>query len=194
MSLFRQAKGQKENSRKNERAWIRMLFREAYLLARDFLIALSFFAFVVYFLIQPFKVEGTSMLPSLKNHGKILVNKIPFRFYEIHRGDIVVFEYPDSARRSFIKRVIGLPGDSVSIRDGIVRINGCQLNEPYVREEFRGHDNMSDVHVTKGHYFVLGDCRTLSSDSRTWGLVPAQAICGKAFFTYWPWGEIGQIR
>ena len=169
-------------------------FLEAYVLTRDFLLALSFFAFVVYFLIQPFKVEGTSMTPSLSDKERIFVDKIRYRFKDIQRGDILVFEFPRDVRKSYIKRVVGLPGDRVAIRDGFVFVNGRILDEPYVYDYFRGRDSMPEVEVKSGHFFVLGDCRSHSCDSRSWGLLPERFIYGKAVFSYWPPGEFGKLR
>ena len=152
-------------------------------------------AFTVFLLLyQPVQVEGTSMLPLLKNHERIVVNKIAYHVESIHRGDIIVFRYPLDPAESFIKRVIGLPGDWVSIRDGQVYVNGRRLKEPYVMPAYLDEETYSPVHVAPGHYYVLGDHRDFSSDSRTWGTVARKYIYGKAVFAYWPLSDVGSLQ
>ena len=152
-------------------------------------------AFTVFLLLyQPVQVEGTSMLPLLKNHERIVVNKIAYHVESIHRGDIIVFHYPLDPAESFIKRVIGLPGDWVSIRDGQVYVNGRRLKEPYVMPAYLDEETCSPVHVAPGHYYVLGDHRDFSSDSRTWGTVARKYIYGKAVFAYWPLSDVGSLQ
>jgi signal peptidase I len=152
-------------------------------------------AFTVFLLLyQPVQVEGTSMLPLLKNHERIVVNKIAYHVESIHRGDIIVFHYPLDPAESFIKRVIGLPGDWVSIRDGQVYVNGRRLKEPYVMPAYLDEETYSPVHVAPGHYYVLGDHRDFSSDSRTWGTVARKYIYGKAVFAYWPLSDVGSLQ
>ena len=152
-------------------------------------------AFTVFLLLyQPVQVEGTSMLPLLKNHERIVVNKIAYHVESIHRGDIIVFRYPLDPAESFIKRVIGLPGDWVSLRDGQVYVNGRRLKEPYVMPAYLDEETYSPVHVAPGHYYVLGDHRDFSSDSRTWGTVARKYIYGKAVFAYWPLSDVGSLQ
>ena len=152
-------------------------------------------AFTVFLLLyQSVQVEGTSMLPLLKNHERIVVNKIAYHVESIHRGDIIVFHYPLDPAESFIKRVIGLPGDWVSIRDGQVYVNGRRLKEPYVMPAYLDEETYSPVHVAPGHYYVLGDHRDFSSDSRTWGTVARKYIYGKAVFAYWPLSDVGSLQ
>jgi signal peptidase I len=194
MSPLEPARGEPVHEKEGGARWFRVLLKEVYLLARDFLVAVFFFAFVVYFLFQPFKVEGTSMTPGLQPEERILVNKISYRFEPVHRGDIVVFEFPEDVSKSYIKRVVGLPGERVAIRDGCVYINGNKLEEPYVSGEHRGHDTMEELRVKRGHYFVLGDSRTRSADSRVWGLIPSKYIFGKAAVCYWPFDEVRKIH
>jgi signal peptidase I len=194
MSPQGRVQGEQEREKAGDGRWFPALLKEVYLLARDFLVAVFFFAFVVYFLFQPFKVEGTSMTPGLQPEERILVNKISYRFEPVHRGDVVVFEFPEDVSKSFIKRVIGLPGERVAIRDGFVYIDGNKLEEPYVSEDHRGHDSMEEIHVKRGYYFVLGDSRTQSADSRVWGLIPSKYIFGKAAVCYWPFDMVRKIH
>ena len=168
------------------------LWGEARLLLRDLVFALMIAVLVVVFIVQPVKVEGTSMLPRLHDGERIFVNKLIY--YDeyswaptVDRGDIVVFWFPDDPSKSYIKRVVGLPGDTVEIHDGIVRVNGRDLEETYIDSSHNlSHRSQSAVYVKPNYYFVMGDNRDNSSDSRIWGLVPKKYIYGKALFRYWP--------
>ncbi len=164
--------------------------------ARDLVIAIVIAVVVIIFVYQPVKVEGTSMMPGLVDQERIFVNKFiySFRIGEIQRGDLVVFWYPADQSKSYIKRVIGVPGDLVSIDRGAVRINGRPIQESYVPREYRDTYSMPPLKVEPGHYFVLGDHRNSSNDSRSWGLVPRSCIYGKAVFVYWPLEKIGPVR
>ena len=153
---------------------------------KDVLLAVVIAFLMVVFLYQPVKVEGTSMQPELLDQERIFVNKFVYHFEEIHRGDIVVFWYPKDPSKSFIKRVLGVPGDVVSIREGQVYINGQLVEERYVPRGYQDADSYPLVRVREGHYYVLGDHRNASNDSRSWGLVPRKYIYGKAVFRYWP--------
>lgn len=158
---------------------------------KDILLAVVIAFLMVVFLYQPVKVEGTSMQPELLDQERIFVNKFVYHFEEIHRGDIVVFWYPKDPSKSFIKRVLGVPGDVVSIRDGQVYINGQLVEERYVPRGYQDGDSYPPVRVREGHYYVLGDHRNASNDSRSWGLVPRKYIYGKAVFRYWPVEKAG---
>ncbi len=168
------------------------LWSEARLLLRDLIFALMIAALVVVFIVQPVKVEGTSMLPRLHDGERIFVNKLiyydEFRWApKIERGDIVVFWCPEDPSKSYIKRVIGLPGDRVEIIEGVVRVNGSELTEAYLDQRLNlMHRSMAPTDVKNNYYFVMGDNRDNSSDSRIWGLVPKKYIYGKALFRYWP--------
>jgi signal peptidase I len=156
---------------------------------------------VILFLYQPVKVEGTSMTPGLVNQERIFINKFIYNpliyrlgLADIGRGDTVVFWYPGDPTKSYIKRVIGLPGDTVEIVNGTVLVNGQTLPEPYVPEEARDQVSMRRTPIDADKYFVLGDNRRSSNDSRTWGLVPRSDIYGKAVFGYWPLDRLGVLH
>ena len=168
------------------------LWAEGRLLFRDLVFALMIAALVVVFIVQPVKVEGTSMLPRLHDGERIFVNKLiyydEYRWApKIERGDIVVFWYPNDPSKSYIKRVIGLPGETVEVREGTVFINGAVLEEKYLDPgENASSASQGSVQVKLNYYFVMGDNRDNSSDSRSWGLVPKKYIYGKALLRYWP--------
>ena len=168
------------------------LWAEGRLLFRDLVFALMIAALVVVFVVQPVKVEGTSMLPRLHDGERIFVNKLiyydEYRWApKIERGDIVVFWYPNDPSKSYIKRVIGLPGETVEVREGTVLINGSILAEKYLDpKENASPASQAPVQVKLNYYFVMGDNRDNSSDSRSWGLVPKKYIYGKALLRYWP--------
>ena len=163
---------------------------------RDLAIALALALFIVVFLFQPVKVEGTSMAPTIANEERIFINKFVYDFEPIRRGDVVVFWYPLNPSKSFIKRVIGLPGDTVAIEKGHVYIDGRELSEPYVLPRYFDDASYAPVHVPKNDYYVMGDHRDSSDDSRVFGPVPRHDIYGKAVFAYWPidrFGSIGEV-
>jgi signal peptidase I len=168
--------------------------RLAWELLHDLAIAVLFCFFLITFVAQAFRVQGTSMLPLLHDGERIVVNKFVYRFQHIERGDIVVFWYPRDPQVSFIKRVVGLPGDAVEIRRGSLYVNGGRVQEGYVARAFRDDESMPVHEVPRGYYFVLGDHRTSSNDSRSWGDVPERYIYGKAMFRFWPVSKIGFIR
>jgi len=165
-------------------------------LLRDVAISVALAVILIVFIYQPVKVEGTSMMPGLTDQERIFVNKYQYRLgpNNIHRGDLVVFHYPKDPRESYIKRVVGLPGDRVQIVRGDVYVNSRKLDEPYVLDEYRDHDSMDPQTVPADNYFVLGDHRNSSSDSRSWGFVGRSGIYGKAVLVYWPFEKIGPVR
>ncbi|HUO59311.1 MAG TPA: signal peptidase I [Candidatus Acidoferrales bacterium] len=162
--------------------------------ARDIVISLSVSAFIIIFAYQPVRVEGTSMMPSLTDQERIFINKYVYRWEAIDRGDVVVFRYPYDHNKSYIKRVVGTPGDTVEINDGDVFVNGQKLVEPYVPPNFRDDRSYSARVIPPDCYFVLGDHRNLSSDSRDFGPVPRDLIFGKAVFAYWPANKLGKLE
>jgi len=161
---------------------------------RDLAISLAISCFIIIFLYQPVKVEGTSMMPSLDDQERIFVNKFVYRLEPIERGDIVVFRYPRDPSKSFIKRVVGLAGDHIRIDAGRVFVNGTLLDEDYVPRAYEDQRSYPDFVVPPDSYFVLGDHRSLSNDSRDFGSVNQSYIYGKAVFGYWPMDKMGRVR
>jgi signal peptidase I len=164
--------------------------------SRDLLISVVMAVLVILFLYQPVKVEGTSMMPSLVDQERIFINKFVYKYGigDVQRGDMVVFWFPVDPTKSYIKRVIGLPGDVIEVDDGTVFVNGKTLQEDYVPDEYRDRMSMSSYTVGPDEYFVLGDHRSSSNDSRSWGAVPRHYIYGKAVFVYWPLNKLGLLR
>ena len=154
------------------------------------------FTLIIYFLIRTFlfenyRVVGHSMDPTLANGEFVAVNKLIYRLRDPQRGDIVVLREQGNGPQKLIKRIIGLPGEEIEIKRGQVYINGHHLVEPYIQNP--GRSNYAPTTIPEEHYFVMGDNRTNSSDSRSWGMVPRQHLIGKALLTYWPpelWGLI----
>ncbi len=160
---------------------------------RDLLVSLIIAAFFIIFLYQPVKVEGTSMLPGLQDQERIFINKFVYRFEAIEPGDIVVFHYPFDPTKSYIKRVVAVGGDRVRIDEGELYVNGEWVKEPYVPDEYRDERSYPETVVPKGEFFVLGDHRSLSNDSREFGPVARSFIYGKAVFAYWPVDKAGKL-
>src|SRR5712692_11679469 len=158
---------------------------------RDLTISLILAVFVIIFPSQPVKVEGTSMLPELQDQERIFINKFVYRLEPIERGDIVVFHYPPDPSKSFIKRVIGVAGARIRIVEGEVYLNGQPLLESYVSAEYHDRLSMPELTVPADSYFVLGDHRSMSNDSRDFGPVEGGYIYGKAVFVYWPMEKLG---
>lgn len=161
---------------------------------RDIFFAALTAILIVIFVIQPVKVEGTSMEPRLSDQERIFVNKFVYHFSEVGRGDIVVFWYPRDPSKSFIKRVVGLPGEEIEIRSGVVYVNGKTLQESYVPPSYFDYASYPAQVVPEDQYFVLGDHRNSSNDSRNWGFVPSANVFGKAIFRYWPISKLGVIE
>jgi len=163
---------------------------------RDLFISVLIAIVVILFLYQPVKVEGTSMEPTLWNNERIFINKFMYNFglAKVSRGDTVVFWYPNDPTKSYIKRVIGVPGDIVEVVDGTVYVNGRALEESYLPENYRDHSSWPKQKIPPDRYFVLGDHRVSSNDSRSWGLVPGGDIYGKAVFVYWPYDRVGVVH
>jgi len=170
------------------------IWRAVWELLHDLSVAVVFCFFLITFVAQAFRVQGTSMLPVLEDGERIIVNKFVYRFRPVERGDVVVFWYPRDPTVSFIKRVVGLPGDVVEIRYGVLYVNGRPLPEGYLLSKFRGDESYLPVEVKKGFYYVLGDHRNSSNDSRSWGEVPERYIYGRAVFRFWPLSKMGVIH
>jgi signal peptidase I len=160
---------------------------------RDLLIAIGLALIIIVFLYQPVKVEGTSMAPLLSDQERIFINKFVYRFEPIQRGDVVVFWYPLDHSKSFIKRVVGLPGETVNIRQGTVYVDGKVVPEPYVPPQYEDLSDYGPVTVRKDSYFVMGDHRISSNDSRVFGCVDSRFIYGRAVFAYWPVDHFGSL-
>jgi signal peptidase I len=164
-----------------------------YLWVRDVLISVAISVLIIMFLYQPVRVEGTSMLPGLEDRDRLFINKFVYHFEAIHRGDIVVFHYPRDPEKSYIKRVIALPGDHIRIDQGRVYLNGRLLREPYVPDKYRDTRSMPDLVIPEDEYFMMGDHRSISSDSREFGPVDRDLVYGKAVFVYWPTRDAGVV-
>jgi len=162
--------------------------------ARDLIISLAISGFIILFLYQPVKVEGTSMLPGLEDQERIFINKFVYRFESVARGDVVVFRYPRDPAKSYIKRVVGVPGDHIRIEHGRVYVNGRRLTEDYVPRDFVDPHSYPEMVVPDHSYYVLGDHRSMSNDSREFGPVDESYIFGKAVFVYWPVYKLGVLR
>jgi signal peptidase I len=181
---------------------VHSVWRTALSWVRDLTFSVLIAVVLIVFIYQPVKVEGTSMEPSLDDQERIFINKFTYELGlgQIERGDTIVFWYPGDVSKSYIKRVIGLPGDRIRIDSGQVYVNDHALTEDYVPSDYR--DTLSwpadapgvDRAVPDGNYFVLGDHRSQSSDSRAWGFVPRKDIYGKAVFVYWPLEKMGRLR
>jgi signal peptidase I len=161
---------------------------------RDLLISAGISILIITFFYQPVRVEGTSMLPRLEDHDRLFINKFVYHIESIQRDDIVVFHYPRDPEKSYIKRVIGLPGDRIWIDHGQVWVNGTHLRENYVPDLYRDNRSMAEMVVPDDSYFVMGDHRSISSDSREFGPVERDLIYGKAVFVYWPARDAGVVR
>jgi signal peptidase I len=144
------------------------------------------------FLAQATRVEGQSMEPNLHDNQRLIIEKVSYYVHPPRRGDIIVLKLPNHRSDALIKRVIGLPGETVEIRDGVVLINGQPLDEPYLNQST--YQGMPPRVVPVGQVFVLGDNRGFSNDSRSFGFVPFSDIVGRAWFRYWPLSEIGPVR
>lgn len=155
--------------------------------------------FIITFIAQSFLVDGSSMEPSFHDGQRLMVEKITYRLSQPTRGDVVVFKYPGNTKRKFIKRVIGLPGDEILIKNGFLYINGQQMEENYINGPTYGTysaPSYGPVIVPQDGYFVLGDNRRNSDDSRypDVGFVPKQNLVGRALFSYWPLRDVGLIK
>ncbi len=145
------------------------------------------------FLFQPFYIPSGSMEPTLTKGDRIIVNKLIYRFKEPQRGDIVVFKYPVDPKRDFIKRVIGLPGETLQIKNSKLYINGVPISQPFLPEGLK-YGDFGPVDIPEDRYFMMGDNRNNSEDSRVWGTLPRENIIGKAIFIYWPVDRIKALR
>lgn len=161
-------------------------------------IALAIFVVMYLFLVQPHQVRGASMEPNFQNGEYLLTDKISYRFRDPQRGEVVIFKAPKNPEFDYIKRVVGLPGEHVKIEKGMIYINGKPLAEQYLPREpvFAGQflQEGQEIILGREEYFVLGDNRNHSSDSRDWGTVTKDGIIGRALLRYWPIKEVGLIN
>lgn len=159
--------------------------------------AIAVFLFMYLLVLQPSIVKGSSMEPNLHDGAKLITEKVSYRFSEPERGDIIVFEPDHDNGAEYVKRIIGLPGEEISISGGRVFINGEILKEDYITFDTAAgqflKENMQLV-VPGDYYFVMGDNRPFSSDSRSWGLVRREKITGRGWIIFWPSNEAGQIE
>ncbi len=153
---------------------------------------------IITFVVQAFYIPSGSMEPTLHVDDRILVSKFSYRLGDIERGDVIVFHYPLNPGKDFVKRVVGLPGETVELRDGVVLINGAPIKELYPTALAGGDractSNYGPQKIPPGHFFVLGDNRCNSEDSRFFGFVPEHNVVGKALLIYWPPQRIGIVR
>ena len=161
---------------------------------RDLLVSAAASVLIITFLYQPVRVEGTSMLPRLEDRDRLFINKFVYHLESISRGDVVVFRYPRDPAKSYIKRVIAVPGDHLRIDRGQVWLNGKALREGYVPPEYQDGRSMQETTIPENSYFVMGDHRSISSDSREFGPVERQLVYGKAVFVYWPAKDAGVVH
>lgn len=161
---------------------------------RDLIISLAISCFIIIFLYQPVKVEGTSMMPSLEDQERIFVNKFVYRLEPIQRGDIIVFAYPGDPSKSYVKRVLGLSGDRIRIDNGVVYVNDRMIDEPYVLPKYFDARSFPELRVPPHSLYVLGDHRSVSNDSRDFGPVEELFVTGKAVFVYWPVDKMGELH
>jgi signal peptidase I len=161
---------------------------------RDLTISAAASILIITFLYQPVRVEGTSMLPRLENSDRLFINKFVYHFTAIERGDVVVFHYPRDPEKSYIKRVIALSGDRLRIDNGAVWVNGHKIEESYVPDEYRDTRSLPETVIPAHSFFMMGDHRSISSDSREFGPVDRSLVYGKASFVYWPARDAGLVR
>ena len=161
---------------------------------RDLILSIGVLMALFLFLFQPVQVIGTSMFPQLQDDQRLLINKLVYKYGPVARGDVVVFHFPKDPSMSYIKRIIGLPGERVEIRGGQVYVNGDLLAEEYLSSDLLASRRYGPVKVPEDHFFVLGDHRGASHDSRQWGTLEKTYIFGKAVFRYWPFEDMGSVR
>jgi len=156
-------------------AWVKTVFSAA-----------VYAILIVTFGFQVARVEGQSMAPTLDDQDRLIVNKLVYRYSSPRKGDVVMLYYPANPDKSFVKRVIAEEGDYVRITDGRVYVNDVPVDDAYVPPQFRSHDDYGPRLIDEGYYFVMGDHRNNSSDSRHWGLVPKRYIIGRVQLRWWP--------
>ncbi|RJR15571.1 signal peptidase I [Candidatus Microgenomates bacterium] len=175
------------------------VFRFFFDILESIVVALAIFVVVYLFLFQPHQVKGASMEPNFHDGEYILTNKFQYHFEAPKRGDVIVFKSPQNPDIDYIKRVIGLPGDRIKLIDNHFYINGTKLEEVYIDAELFTYNGQylkdnTEVIIPQDYYFVAGDNRPRSSDSREWGPIERSSIIGKSQFRYWPFDRMGLIK
>lgn len=178
--------GERERRRQRRTDQLRFLRDELFAWFKTVFSAAIYATLIVTFGFQVARVEGQSMAPTLEDQDRLIVDKLLYRFRDPARGDIVMLYYPNNPDKSFVKRVIAEQFDRVEILDGRVYVNDVPIKDDYVPPDYRSHDNYGPLVVTEGYYFVMGDHRNNSSDSRYWGFVPKKYIIGKVQVRWWP--------
>jgi signal peptidase I len=172
--------------------------KEAFDWFKSLIWAVAIALVVRFFFIGNFKIPTTSMVPTLKVGDRLLANNIIYRIRAPRRGEVVIFKYPEDPKRDFVKRMIGLPGEKIMIKDGNIYINGQEVNSERITSRYYYNEgyyaNGLEIEIPPGSYYVLGDNSINSRDSRYWGFVPAENLVGKAVFTYWPPWRMGFIH
>lgn len=169
-------------------------------IAQTLILAIAAFVVVYMFLFRPFEVKGESMFPTYHDGEYVITNLISQRFSNPKMGDVIVFKAPNDPNKDFIKRVIGVPGNTIMLREEAVYVNGNKLDESaYLQPSVRTFGGSflregEEITVPDGNFFVMGDNRSYSSDSREWGFVPKKNIIGSAIFVYWPLSSAGVVR
>src|SRR3954469_9043154 len=169
--------------------WLNRLGEELIAWFKTLASAAVYATLIVTFGFQVARVEGQSMAPTLQDQDRLIVNKLAYRLGDPHVGDIVMLYYPLKPEKSFVKRVIAEEGDQVRVVDGRVYRNDVPLDDSFVPPEYRSHDDWGPQVIPEGYYFVMGDHRNNSSDSRHWGFVPKKYIIGKVQLRWWPLGH-----
>jgi signal peptidase I len=195
-ALYKPSEAAQSNGRMNILKKIGLFFLD---IIETGTIALSVFIIVYLFILQPHEVKGNSMLPNFEHAQLLLTDKISYRLSEPERGDVIVFKAPVNARYDYIKRIIGLPGETLTVKDGHVFVDEEQLDETYLPTDtyIRAGQFAKEglpVIIPQEAYFVMGDNRNYSSDSRDWGTVPRENIVGRVWMRYWPPDKIGKIK
>ena len=167
--------------------------------AVDLLASVLFSVFIIVFVYQPVRVEGTSMLPSLEDQDRLFISKFAYHRFayhpgDVHRGDVVVFRYKHDQDKNLIKRIIGVPGDDLRIDHGVVWLNGRVLPEPYIPLKYQDDRSQPELLLGPDEYFCMGDNRSISFDSRDFGPVDRKSIYGRAAFVIWPMDQVGVVH
>src|SRR3989344_3510614 len=177
---------------------IRRIFNFFFDILESVVVALAIFVVFYLFLYQPHQVKGASMEPNFHDKEYILTNKFEYRFGDPKRGDVIVFKSPQNPEIDYIKRIIGLPGEKLKLVNNHYYINGVELQEPYIAPELYTYNGAYlkegvEIVIPDDYYFVSGDNRPRSSDSREWGPIPRSSIIGRSQLRYWPFNRFGLI-